>query len=38
MDDHEIDSDEYDDGHEYLYDGDPEFLLHMEPEREIEED
>ncbi len=30
MDDHEIDSDEYDDGHEYLYDG--------EPEREIEED
>lgn len=38
MDDHDIDSDEYDDGHEYLYDGDPEFLLQMEPEREIEED
>lgn len=30
MDDHEIDGDEYDDSHEYLYDG--------EPEREIEED
>lgn len=30
MDDHDIDSDEYDDSHEYLYDG--------EPEREIEED
>lgn len=30
MDDHEIDSDEYDDGHEYIYD--------LEPEREIEED
>lgn len=38
MDDHELDGDEYDDGHEYLYDGDPEFLLHIEPEREIEED
>lgn len=30
MDNHELDGDEYDDGHEYLYDG--------EPEREIEED
>lgn len=30
MDDHEVDGDEYDDGYEYLYDG--------EPEREIEED